>query len=99
MSWWRVSNRRRRWLQCARAREIVDAFDPGPTRSLFTTREQALATDQYFLGSADQIRCFFEEEAFATDGSLRQAKELSINKIGHALHDLDPEFDGFSRGP
>ena len=82
-----------------RAREIVDAFDPGPTRSIFTTREQALATDRYFLESADQIRCFFEEEAFAADGSLRQAKELSINKIGHALHDLDPVFDRFSHGP
>ena len=26
---------------------------------------------------------FFEEDAFAEDGSLRQAKALSINKIGH----------------
>lgn len=82
-----------------RAHEIVAAFDPGEARSIFTTREQALATDHYFLESAEQIRCFFEEEAFAADGSLRQAKELSINKIGHALHDLDPVFDGFSRGP
>jgi phytanoyl-CoA hydroxylase len=82
-----------------RAREIVEAFDPGPTRSIFTTRDQALATDRYFLDSADQVRCFFEEEAFAADGSLRQAKALSINKIGHALHDRDAVFDGFSRGP
>ena len=28
---------------------------------------------------------------------MRQTKERSINKIGHALHDLDPVFDGFSR--
>lgn len=82
-----------------RAQEIVEAFDPGARRSIFTTREQARAVDDYFLGSADQVRCFFEEEAFAADGSLRQAKALSINKIGHALHDLDPVFDRFSRGP
>lgn len=82
-----------------RAREIVAAFDPGSMRSIFTTRNQALATDHHFLESADQVRCFFEEEAFAADGSLRQAKELSINKIGHALHDRDPVFDAFSRGP
>jgi phytanoyl-CoA hydroxylase len=82
-----------------RAREVVEAFDPGATRSIFTTRDQALATDRYFLESADQVRCFFEEEAFAADGGLRQAKELSINKIGHALHDRDPVFDRFSRGP
>jgi phytanoyl-CoA hydroxylase len=83
----------------ARAQEIVEAFDPGTSRSIFTTREQALATDRYFLDSADQVRCFFEEEAFAADGSLRQAKALSINKIGHALHDRDAVFDRFSRGP
>lgn len=82
-----------------RAQEIVEAFDPGARRSIFTTREQARAVDDYFLGSADQVRCFFEEEAFAPDGSLRQAKALSINKIGHALHDRDPVFERFSRGP
>ena len=26
---------------------------------------------------------FFEEEAFTKEGELKQAKELSINKIGH----------------
>ena len=83
----------------ARAEALVAAFDPGPRRSIFTTREQALATDAYFLNSADQICCFFEEEAFTEDGQLRQDKSLSINKIGHALHDRDPIFDAFSRGP
>ena len=83
----------------ARAGEIVEAFDADRHRSIFTTRDQALATDDYFLGSAGEVRCFFEEEAFAADGSLRQAKALSINKIGHALHDRDPLFDAFSRGP
>lgn len=82
-----------------RAGKIVADFDPASTRSIFTTRDQELASDRYFLDSADQIRCFFEEEAFAIDGSLRQPKELSINKIAHALHDLDPIFDEFSRGP
>lgn len=82
-----------------RAMEMVDAFNPGTRRSIFTTREQALATDAYFLASAEQACCFFEEEAFTDDGELRQAKELSINKIGHAMHDLDPVFDAFSRGP
>lgn len=33
---------------------------------------------------------FFEEQAFAADGSLKQSKELSLNKMGHALHDVDP---------
>jgi phytanoyl-CoA hydroxylase len=82
-----------------RALAIVEAFDADSQRSIFSTRDQSRVADAYFLGSADQVRCFFEEEAFAADGSLRQAKALSINKIGHALHDLDPVFDRFSRGP
>ena len=82
-----------------RALALVDDFDPGLQRSVFTTREQALATDEYFLASADRISCFFEEEAFTDSGELKQSKALSINKIGHALHDLDPVFESFSHGP
>jgi phytanoyl-CoA hydroxylase len=67
--------------------------------SIFTTKEQTRTSDEYFLESGDKIRFFFEEDAFTPDGSLRQSKECSINKIGHALHDLDPAFDRFSRKP
>lgn len=48
--------------------------------------------DTYFLDSASQINYFFEEKAFNEAGQLQQPKELSINKIGHAMHDLDPVF-------
>jgi phytanoyl-CoA hydroxylase len=82
----------------ARAAELVRGFRP-ETVSIFSTREQAKTTDDYFLESGDKIRLFFEEEAFSRDGSLRQPIERSINKIGHALHDLDPVFSRFSRNP
>ena len=36
--------------------------------------------DEYFLGSAERIRCFFEEEAFGEDGKLTQERSLCINK-------------------
>lgn len=81
-----------------RADALIDAFDPAGVRPVFTTREQQRQVDDYFLGSAQTIRCFFEEEAFDTQGQLRQPKARSINKIGHAMHDLDPVFDRFSRG-
>ena len=80
-----------------RATEIVDAFDPSESVSIFTTNEQTRHSDRYFLESGDKIRGFFEEEAFAENGELRQSKSKSINKIGHAMHDLDPVFEQFSR--
>ncbi|WP_296511141.1 phytanoyl-CoA dioxygenase family protein [Rhodoferax sp.] len=83
----------------ARAEAIVDAFDPAESRTIFTTNEQARKVDHYFLNSGDRVCCFFEEEAFGADGALRQAKALSINKIGHAMHDKDPVFEAFSHGP
>ncbi|MCE4556297.1 phytanoyl-CoA dioxygenase family protein [Roseateles cellulosilyticus] len=82
-----------------RALQIVDAFDPGEQRPVFTTEEQQRHVDDYFLDSGDQVRCFFEEEAFDDEGRLRVAKELAINKIGHAMHDRDPVFSAFSKGP
>lgn len=82
----------------ARAGQIVDEFDPA-TVSVFSTHEQTRTSDEYFLASGDRISCFFEAEAFNPDGSLRQDKALSINKIGHAMHDLDPVFSRFSRQP
>jgi phytanoyl-CoA hydroxylase len=80
-----------------RAEELVHEFDPGGLVSIFSTHEQNRPTDDYFLNSGDKIRFFFEEAAFLPDGTLKQSKELSINKIGHALHDLDPVFSEFSR--
>ena len=82
-----------------RAEELVAAFDLQGVISISTTKDQTRISNEYFLESGDKIRFFFEEDAFAPDGSLRQSKERSINKIGHALHDLDPVFNRFSRKP
>jgi phytanoyl-CoA hydroxylase len=82
----------------ARAEALVADFQP-ETVSVFTTHEQTRTSDEYFLSSGDKVRFFFEENAFRPDGSLRQDKALSINKLGHAMHDLDPVFERFSRTP
>jgi phytanoyl-CoA hydroxylase len=81
-----------------RAEAIVEDFDP-QTVSIFSARDESVKSDRYFLTSGDKVRCFFEEEAFDESGALRQPKALSINKIGHAMHDLDPVFDRFSHDP
>lgn len=83
----------------ARADALVDGFDASAHRTVFTTDEATKRIDDYFLDSADRVHFFFEEEAFDERGELRQPKQRSINKIGHALHDLDPAFDRFSRTP
>ncbi|MEO1201134.1 MAG: phytanoyl-CoA dioxygenase family protein [Pseudomonadota bacterium] len=82
-----------------RALEMVEAFDPATVRSVFSTTEQTQLDDSYFVESGDKIRFFLEQDAFDEAGELRQSKADSLNKMGHAMHDLDPVFDSFSRGP
>ena len=83
----------------ARAHTLVEAFKPSAQASRFSTRDRSLVADAALLASADQVHCFFEEEALDEQGRLRVPKAQSINKIGHALHDRDPVFDRFSHGP
>ena len=82
-----------------RANDLVEAFDPSEVRSVFSTTRQTQLDDDYFIESGDKIRFFLEDDAFDDEGELRQSKENSLNKMGHAMHDLDPVFDAFSRTP
>ncbi|WP_428686138.1 phytanoyl-CoA dioxygenase family protein [Reyranella sp.] len=72
----------------ARAAELVAGFDRSAAPTVFSTVDQAHARDRYFRESGGDIRFFVEAEA-----------SDQMNKIGHALHDLDPVFDRFSRQP
>ncbi len=83
----------------AAAERIVEGFDPQRSRSVFTTDEQERVSDAEFLRSGGGIHCFFEEGALDAEGRLTVPKEGSINKIGHAMHDLDPDFEAFTYTP
>ncbi len=84
-----------------RAMELARAHVPSPERAtIFTGDGKPLhGSDDYFLSSGESIRCFFEKDAFDTEGRLRAEAHLCLNKLGHAMHDLDPVFDAFSRSP
>lgn len=82
-----------------RATEILTAFDPDRQRSVFTTDEQQRHADEVFMASASGVQCFLEPAALDAQGRLTVPQEHAVNKIGHALHDLDPEFEAFSYTP
>ena len=81
------------------AAELTADFDYDGHPSVFQTSEQERTSDDYFLNSGDRISFFFEKDAFGKNGRLRGDLFHSLNKIGHALHDLDPVFNKFSRSP
>ena len=81
-----------------RALEMVVELAPAASGTVFSTRDNRHAQDAYFEESANGIGVFFEEGAFDTGGKLRVPLARAVNKIGHAMHDLDPVFSAFSRG-
>jgi phytanoyl-CoA hydroxylase len=84
-----------------RAMRLAREHVPSPEKAtIFTADGKPLhASDGYFLTSGEAIRCFFEKDAFDAAGRLRADAHLCLNKLGHAMHDLDPVFDSFSRTP
>ena len=84
-----------------RALELARLHLPAPEQAtVFTADGRSLhASAGYFLTSGEAIRCFFESGAFDDEGRLETDAHESLNKLGHAMHDLDPVFSAFSRAP
>ncbi|KAF9526520.1 phytanoyl-CoA dioxygenase [Crepidotus variabilis] len=77
----------------ARSKRLLDDFDTEThPRTKFTTGDDNHVGDDYFLTSGDKIRYFLEEDAVDAQGKLLREKQKAVNKIGHALHELDPVF-------
>ncbi len=78
---------------------LVAREAPEQAENFFSTTSNVQLSDDYFVRSGSNISYFFEEDAFTASGALKQAKADSLNKMGHAMHDLDPAFQKFSRTP
>ncbi len=81
----------------AQANELIASFDETAHQVVFSASGQSHAASDYFKDSASQISCFLEAGAVDETGHLIKPKMQAVNKIGHALHDLDPVFSHFSR--
>lgn len=79
-------------LRSAAAKIVADfASNKSAAASIFTTTEQREKVNaRYFLDSAANVSCFLEEKQIPNTIP-------AVNKIGHALHDLHPVFQAFSR--
>ncbi|XP_077967270.1 phytanoyl-CoA dioxygenase domain-containing protein 1 homolog [Styela clava] len=72
---------------------IIDKMNPEEHKTVFETQnDEEHVGDDYFLTSGDKIRFFWETEAVNDKGNLNRPKHIALNKIGHALHFLNPAF-------
>lgn len=80
----------------SRMAKIIDDHQQTIPLTIFSTQTNEHAATDYFLNSSDQIHFFFEPQAFDKNGDLLQPLDKSLNKAGHALHELDEVFHHFS---
>lgn len=81
----------------SQAKQLIASASQDDNKTVFSTLSHKHEKERYFLDSGDKIRCFYEDGAFDEQGELNCDVQMAINKIGHALHDIDPVFRQFSR--
>ena len=82
-----------------RMNELIQTCDIETLGSIFSSVDSENDRDRYFRESGDKICFFLEKDAKFSPDSQTEDLLLQLNKAGHALHDLDPIFNQFSRKP
>jgi ectoine hydroxylase-related dioxygenase (phytanoyl-CoA dioxygenase family) len=85
-------------LRCRMATLLEDNQHSIP-QTVFSSQTNEHSKHRYFLDSGDKIHYFFEPDAINEQGICSRPLDQSLNKIGHALHELDPVFKEYSRDP
>jgi len=84
-----------------RMAHLIEQWDPAEAKgSVFHTYGNEKLNQDYFLDSAATVKFFLEKDAVHTDTGLVKEdipKAEIINKVGHALHFLDPVFTEYSQ--
>jgi phytanoyl-CoA hydroxylase len=84
----------------SRMSELIENWNPEDSlHSVFITTEKQHIRNSYFLDSAEKISFFLEEGAVDSVTLLPREdlrKSEIINKVGHALHYMDPIFMKYS---
>ncbi|KAF6201687.1 hypothetical protein GE061_004082 [Apolygus lucorum] len=78
---------------------LAENIPPEEQKVVFSTKQTNQYNGSYFLESGDKIRYFYETEALDDKGNLKTDAAQALNKVGHALHWLHPDFKqvSFSR--
>ena len=85
-----------------RMNKLVNGCDIDELGAVFcaeASKHLETGRDKYFRESGDKIRFFLEKDAQLSRATRPEELINQLNKVGHALHDLDPVFSDFSRKP
>ena len=80
-----------------RASQLREDCARAAPHAVFDASEQAHGSDAWFRDSGEDIRAFFEPHV--PPGLTPSERPRWVNKLGHALHDLDTVFDEALRHP
>ncbi|OLL23846.1 Phytanoyl-CoA dioxygenase domain-containing protein 1, partial [Neolecta irregularis DAH-3] len=81
-------------LLYGRVEQLLDGFslNSHPMTRFSTDDSRHIGDDAKLNLSGDKIHYFLEEDAVDSNGNLVKPTKQAVNKIGHALHELDPIF-------